>query len=200
MSDLFNKKADDWDVNDVVKQLSTAIGASILKHVPLDAEMEVMDFGAGTGLVCSHVAPLVRKIVAVDISKAMLDKLVSKPEFHGKVEALCQNILDNPVDVKFDLIMSAMAIHHVDDTDKLIKRFAEHLKPGASVALADLDKEDGTFHPQDVQGVFHLGFERDAFQTVLEKHGFEDVRFITAHTVNKPEKNFPIFLVTATKS
>ena len=200
MSDLFNKKADDWDVNDVVKQLSTAIGASILKHVPLDAEMEVMDFGAGTGLVCSHVAPLVRKIVAVDISKAMLDKLVSKPEFHGKVEALCQNILDNPVDVKFDLIMSAMAIHHVDDTDKLIKRFAEHLKPGASVALADLDKEDGTFHPQDVQGVFHLGFERGAFQAILEKHGFEDVRFITAHTVNKPEKNFPIFLVTATKS
>ena len=200
MSDLFNKKADDWDVNDVVKQLSTTIGASILKHVPLHDQMEVMDFGAGTGLVCSHVAPLVRKIVAVDISKAMLDKLVSKPEFHGKVEALCQNILDSPVDVKFDLIMSAMAIHHVDDTDKLIKRFAEHLKPGASVALADLDKEDGTFHPQDVQGVFHLGFERDAFQTVLEKHGFEDVRFITAHTVNKPEKNFPIFLVTATKS
>ena len=199
MSDLFHKKADDWDVNDVVKQLSTAIGASILKHVPLDAEMEVMDFGAGTGLVCSHVAPLVRKIVAVDISKAMLDKLVSKPEFHGKVEALCQNILDNPVDVKFDLIMSAMAIHHVEDTDKLIKRFAEHLKPGASVALADLDKAAGTFHPEDVQGVFHLGFNRDEFQALLEKHGFKNIRFITAHTVSKPEKDFPIFLVTATK-
>ncbi|MEN8147380.1 MAG: class I SAM-dependent methyltransferase, partial [Campylobacterota bacterium] len=188
MSDLFNKKADDWDVNDVVKQLSTAIGASILKHVPLDAEMEVMDFGAGTGLVCSHVVPLVRKVVAVDISEAMLDKLVSKPEFHGKVEALCQNILDNPIDAEFDLIMSAMAIHHVEDTDKLIQRFAEHLKPGARVALADLDKEDGTFHPEDVQGVFHLGFNRDEFQTILEKHGFESIRFITAHTVNKPEK------------
>ena len=199
MSDLFNKKADDWDVNDVVKQLSTAIGASILKHVPLDAQMDVMDFGAGTGLVCSHVAPLVRKIVAVDISEAMLNKLVSKPEFHGKVEAFCQNILDNPIDAKFDLIMSAMAIHHVEDTDKLIQRFAEHLKPGARVALADLDKEDGTFHPEDVQGVFHLGFNRDEFQAILEKHGFKDIHFVTAHTVNKPEINFPIFLATATK-
>ena len=199
MSDLFHKKADDWDINDVVKQLSTAIGASILKHVPLDAQMDVMDFGAGTGLVCSHVAPSVRKIVAVDISEAMLEKLVSKPELHGKVEALCQNILDNPVDTKFDLIMSAMAIHHVEETDKLIQRFAEHLKPGGKVALADLDKEDGTFHPEDVQGVFHLGFNRDEFQAILEKHGFKNIRFVTAHTVSKPEKEFPIFLVTATK-
>ncbi|MGB5964185.1 MAG: methyltransferase domain-containing protein [Sulfurimonadaceae bacterium] len=199
MSDLFNKKANDWDANDLVKQLSTAIGSSILEHLPLHTQMDVMDFGAGTGLISSHVAPLVRKIVAVDISESMLDQLVSKPEFHGKVEAVCQNIIDSPIDAEFDLIMSAMAIHHVEDTDKLIQRFAEHLKPGARVALADLDKEDGTFHPEDVQGVFHLGFERAELQAVLQKHGFEDIHFVTAHTVNKQEKKFPIFLAIATK-
>lgn len=199
MTDLFNEKAKEWDSNDLARQLSVAIGASILKHVPLHAKMKVMDFGAGTGLISSHVAPLVQKIIALDISESMLNQLLSKPELQGKVQVLCQNILDKPVDEKFDLIMSAMAMHHVDNADKLIQRFSEHLKPGATVALADLDKEDGGFHPADTKGVFHLGFERKEFQTLLERHGFKDVCFHTTHTVVKEGKEFPIFLALAIK-
>ncbi len=199
MSDYFNEKAQNWDVDDRVKQLSTAVGSSIIEHVPLNAQMEVMDFGAGTGLISSYVAPLVHKIVAVDISEAMLNKLVAKPELHGKVEAVCQDIMEKPIAASFDLVMSAMAMHHVEDTGKLIQRFAEQLKPGAMVALADLDKEDGSFHPENTQGVFHSGFEQSELQLLLESHGFYDVHFITAHTMHKNEKEYPIFLVIATK-
>ncbi len=199
MADLFNEKAKDWDANDMIKKLSSAIGASILEHIPLNDQMVVMDFGAGTGLISSRVAPLVNKIVAVDISKAMLDKLVSKPELHGKVEAVCQDITTKPIDGKFDLIMSAMALHHIQDTNKLIQVFSEHLKSGAMIALADLDKEDGSFHPEDIEGVFHFGFERDAFQEILKNNGFFDVRYCTAHTINKEGKKYPVFLVVATK-
>ncbi len=199
MADLFNEKAKDWDADDMVKKLSSAIGTSILEHIPFNGQMDVMDFGAGTGLISSHVAPLVNKIVAVDISKAMLDKLVSKPEFHGKVEAVCQDITDKPIDAQFDLIMSAMALHHIEDTHKLIQIFSEHLKSDAMVALADLDKEDGSFHPEDTEGVFHFGFERDVFQTILENNGFDDVQYFTAHRINKEGKKYPVFLVIATK-
>lgn len=200
MSDLFNEKAKDWDSNDLPRQLSAAIGSAILKNITFHEHMDVMDFGAGTGLISTHVAPLVNSIVALDTSTAMLDQLVAKPELHGKVEALCQNIIDHPVDIKFDLIMSAMAMHHVEDTDKLIQRFAEHLKPGGRVALADLDREDGRFHPADTKGVFHSGFARDEFQALLEKHGFSDVHFVTAHTVVKEDKKYPIFLAIASRS
>jgi 2-polyprenyl-3-methyl-5-hydroxy-6-metoxy-1,4-benzoquinol methylase len=200
MSDLFNEKAKDWDKNDLPRQLSAAIGASILENISFHEQMDVLDFGAGTGLISAHVAPLVKKIIALDISAAMLEQLVAKPDLHGRVEAVCQNIIDNPLSARFDLIMSAMAMHHVADTDKLIQRFAEHLKPGARVALADLDKEDGSFHPEDAKGVFHSGFDRDEFQSLLSKHGFEDIRFVTAHTVNKEEKSYPIFLAIATKN
>ena len=70
-------------------------------------------------------------------------------------------------------------MHHVEDTEKLIQRFAEHLKPGAKIALADLDKEDGSFHPQDTKGVFHSGFDRDEFQQFtgeirIRRHPFRD--------------------------
>ncbi len=198
MSDLFTEKARDWDANDMVKQLSSAIGGTILNQVSLNAQMRVLDFGAGTGLISAHVAPRVEKITAVDISAAMLDKLIAKPELAGKVEAVCQDITSKPLDTRFDLIVSAMAMHHVENTAKLFQTFAAHLKPGAQVALADLDKEDGSFHPADAQGVFHSGFDRGAIQSILEQTGFADIRFATAHTVKKEDKSYPIFLVTAT--
>ena len=199
MSDLFFEKAKEFDASEMVGMLSSAVGASILENVNFHEQMDVMDFGAGTGLISSYVAPLVNKIVAVDISEAMLDKLVSKPELHGKVETICQNILDEPIDTKFDLIMSAMALHHIEDTQKLMKTFFYHLKSGAMLVLADLDKEDGSFHPEGTEGVFHSGFDRDALQIIIENSGFDSVQFFTAHTIDGVEKEYPVFLVIATK-
>ncbi len=199
MSDLFNEKATDWDAGDVVQRLSSAIGKAIIEQTSLNNSMHVMDFGAGTGLICSHIAPLVNKITALDISQAMLNKLVEKPELQGKVDTVCQNIIDKPLGIQFDLIVSAMAMHHVEFTDKLIQKFSEHLKSGAQIALADLDKEDGSFHPADVKGVFHNGFKRSKLQGILENHGFIDISFLTAITINKEQKTYPVFLVVATK-
>ncbi|VAW75528.1 hypothetical protein MNBD_GAMMA13-1229, partial [hydrothermal vent metagenome] len=71
--------------------------------------------------------------------------------------------------------------------------------PGAQIALADLDEEDGSFHPQGTEGVYHAGFERNAFKASLERHGFEDVRFVTAHSISGDEKDFPVFLALAVK-
>lgn len=197
MPDLFKEKAQDWDVNDMVRQLSSAIGSTILERVRFGGEMDVMDFGAGTGLISGQVAARSGTLTAVDISGAMLEKLAAKPELQGKVTTICQDITRQPLDKKFDVIVSAMAMHHVEDTDQLIKTFASHLSPGGRVALADLDSEDGGFHPEGTEGVYHQGFDRAALAGLLEKHGFGDIEFVTAHTVNKEDKSYPVFLVTA---
>lgn len=198
MTDLFEEKSKDWDGNDFVRQLSLGIGRCILDNIPMHDTMEVMDFGAGTGLITGQVAPHVSKITAVDISPAMLEKLADKTELMDKVDICCHDIMDMPLDARFDLIMSAMALHHVEDTATLFQRFAEHLKPGGLLALADLDKEDGTFHPEEAEGVFHQGFERQALAELLTQAGFKQIQFITAHTAVKEDKAYPIFLLTAT--
>jgi hypothetical protein len=79
----------------------------------------------------------------------------------------------------------------------MVQSLAEHLKPGGQVALADLDSEPGTFHPTEMQGVFHSGFDRAALQSILAKHGFHDIRFTTAITVQKEGRQYPVFLVVA---
>jgi 2-polyprenyl-3-methyl-5-hydroxy-6-metoxy-1,4-benzoquinol methylase len=200
MADLFEAKAKDWDANERRTRMAAAIGASILEHVALNEQMEVLDFGAGTGLISSRIAPLVKRIVAVDTSPAMLDKLESKPELKGKVETVCRDILDEPLDRKFDLVASAMTLHHVADTARLLRTLGEHLKDSGRLALADLDKEDGSFHPPDTEGVFHFGFERDELGKLLEQQGFEKIEFFTAHTIAGEEKDYPVFLVTAVKA
>jgi len=199
VNDLFQDKAQEWDELPVPAQISAGVGATLLRKLPLRSSMQVMDFGAGTGLICAHVAPNVDKIYAVDISESMLERLAAKPELQGKVEPVCRNILDEPLGQDVDLIMSAMAMHHVEDTDQLFEAFAAHLSSGGLLAVADLDEEDGSFHPPGVEGVFHHGFDRASLQAKLEAHGFDDVEFSTAAEVSRDGKSFPIFLVTATK-
>lgn len=199
MSDLFKEKAKDWDKNDRARGLSNAVGAAIMEQVTVNESMRVMDFGAGTGLISQQLAPCVKQIVAVDTSESMLDKLLSKDDLKNKVTTLCKNILEEPFDDQFDLVVSAMAMHHVEDTSKLFRRFAKVLSSGAMVALADLDKEDGSFHPKGTEGVYHNGFDREALAEKLTQAGFEDVQFVTAYTFKGKEREFPLFLVTARK-
>jgi len=199
MADLFADKAKDWDVNEMVRALSNGIGAALKENVVFNEQMQVLDFGAGTGLLTSHVAANVAKVTAVDVSESMLEQLMEKTELKDKVETVCQDITAEALDREFDLIISAMAMHHVEDTDNMLQSFAKHLKPGAKVALADLDKEDGSFHPEDIEGVYHDGFEREDLRAKLESAGFSAVEFMTAHTVDKGEKVYPVFLVIAVK-
>lgn len=199
MTDLFRDKAAEWDSQPVPVQISAGVSRALLDAVPLTPELRVMDFGAGTGLVCAHVAPRVARVLAVDVSQAMLEQLRAKPALAGKVEVHCGDILDAPLAERFDLVVSAMAMHHVADTAQLCRTLYAHLRPGGRVALADLDREDGTFHPPGAEGVFHAGFDRTELGARLSEAGFSGVEFRDACVVHREGKAYPIFLVTATR-
>lgn len=199
MTDLFKEKAENYDADDWSKEISSVIGAVLLSKIPFHDQMHVMDFGAGTGLICSSIAPVVRKITAVDISKAMLEKLMAKPELQKNVEVLCRDIMINPIDESFDLIVSGFAMHHVEDTNKLIQTFAGHLKTGSRLALVDVDKEDGSFHGDDDKGVFHKGFDREALKILMKKHSFKNIDIVTAHNFEWEGRKYSAFLATAMK-
>lgn len=200
MADLFAGNAADWDTRPLPQQISEGVFGALASSLRLGPELCVMDFGAGTGLVSAKIAPHVGQILAVDISEAMLEQLAAKPELHGKVKLYCQNILDEPLVQTVDLVVSAMAMHHVEDTSALLAALFAHLKPGGRVALADLDSEEGDFHPPGMEGVYHAGFDRELLGKAMQEAGLDAVQFTTACVVNKDGKDYPIFLVTAAKS
>lgn len=200
MTDHFAEKSRDWDERPAPLQISQAVGR-LLETLDWDTSMSVMDFGAGTGLIAATVAPRVARIVAVDTSPSMLEALAAKENLQGKVECRCQDILESPLEERFDAIISAMALHHVEDTGAAAARFAEQLKPGGLLALADLDREDGSFHQPGTEGVFHHGFDRAALQSALAAAGFEEVQFVTALEFEKEGRGpYSVFLVTARKA
>lgn len=199
MTERFNQAAGGWDKGDMRQTIAHSVFQTISSRISLLNNMNIMDFGAGTGLLSFKIAPMVKKVVGIDLSDKMLEQLESKNSESLSVQAICQDIFKTPLEEKFHGIVSSMAMHHVADTLALFETFHSHLKRDGFIAIADLEAEDGTFHSHGNDGVHHFGFERDILRQTIEKAGFQHVRFHHAYTVEKEDQNYPIFVVTATK-
>jgi SAM-dependent methyltransferase len=169
--DRFDEAATTWDELPRRRELAAAVAAEIERRVPLSGEVDVLDFGCGTGLVTLALQPFVGRVTGADTSAGMLGELQRKVRDRrlANVETL---LLDPaaplPSDRLYDLVVSSMALHHVEDVGALFRRLHGLLRDGGRVALADLDREDGTFH-EDARGVFHLGFDRDDIASLLAR-------------------------------
>jgi cyclopropane fatty-acyl-phospholipid synthase-like methyltransferase len=197
--DFFAQKAASYEQNPQRVDNVVAIGNAIKAQVPLHREMQLLDFGSGTGLLLQQIAPLVAKITAVDVSPAMNAQLRAKAADIGcELEVLEQDLLQIPLQRKFDGIISSMTLHHIADIPALFRQFHRMLKPGGFIALADLDSEDSSFHTEDT-GVYHLGFDRADLAAQALAAGFVEVQIVDASVVQKPQGQYPVFLLCATR-
>ncbi len=197
--DHFAHKSKSWDMNSIRVQNAKGIANLIVKNIKLNKSMELMDFGAGTGLLSYFVAPFVRKIVAVDNSPSMLLEFENKcDDFSCETEVIEKDLSSDTLDRKFDGIISSMTIHHLEDMHALFSKFYTMLNDGGFIAIADLDSEDGSFH-SDNTGVFHHGFDRQTLEKQAKEAGFKDIGFELASRINKPHREFTVFLMTGVK-
>lgn len=198
----FDKEAATWDTP-TRKQLACDVVERIKQRIALTKNMDILDFGCGTGLVSLGLQPYVRSITGVDSSSGMLEV------FNSKIAALripdVKTVLidqDKGFSVmsRFHLIVSNMTLHHIQDVKQLLKTFYEILYPVGYIAFTDLDPDGGRFHENN-QGVFHQGFEREALQKTLQEIGFKDIQCGQAAEITKPIpdgaiRKFTVFLIT----
>jgi cyclopropane fatty-acyl-phospholipid synthase-like methyltransferase len=194
--DYFAHKAASFDQNTARVDNVAAIAEALLATIRLDRSMHLMDFGSGTGLLLERVAPHVGKITAVDVSESMNRQLAEKiPRLGCPVDIRPVDLVQEAIDGPFDGIISSMTLHHVADIGAIFRRFRAMLKDGGFIALADLDAEDGSFHSEDT-GVFHNGFDRAEISRIAEAAGFGEVAVVSASVVRKPQRDYPVFLLT----
>ena len=197
--DFFANKAKGFDAQKSTTKNVDQIAQTILKNASFSKEMHIMDFGSGTGLLSSQVAPFVGEITAIDISASMTGVLKTKRDNIGcKLNILEMDLTKEILDTKFDAIISSMTIHHIEHVQDLFHKFYSLLKINGIIAIADLDKEDGTFHTEDT-GIFHLGFDRNEFLDISKNAGFKNLKIQTASIAEKPTGSYPIFLLTGKK-
>ena len=103
--------------------------------------------------------------------------------------------VDPPPAARFDLACSLMAMHHVRDTEALLRAFHALLAPGGVLAVADLEAEDGSFHGAGAD--VHTGFDLGAVAAALTRAGFGPADFSTVFTVEKGGRRYPVFLAVA---
>lgn len=198
MKDHFKEKSKNWDKGDIQVQGAKIIADAISKKIKLSNSMEILDFGVGTGLLGFDIAHRVKKVYGVDTSLSMLKKLEAKNTPEISIETYCQDIIDKPLGRAFDGLVSSMTLHHVKDLKTFFETIYRDINENGFIAIADLESEDGTFH-SDNTGVFHFGFEKNQLCRIAADAGFSDITFQNINTINKPHRDFGVFLLTAKK-
>ncbi len=201
----FDERAKDWDSDPKKVERARVVADAIYQTVPLSKHWTALEYGCGTGLLSFALQPHLGKIALADTSQGMLDVLTEKIAGAGvtNMHPLRLDLTSDPVPAeRYDLTYSLMVLHHIQDAGKILARFHDVLVPGGLLLVADLDKEDGSFHTDGSTDV-HLGFDRSELQRMAEAAGFGNITFTTAYEIKKQigneEKVFPVFLMVARK-
>jgi tRNA (cmo5U34)-methyltransferase len=203
MENRFDNIAKDWDKNQIHLQRTEAIAKELIKRCVLNPQMKAMEFGAGTGLLSFALKDYFSEITLMDSSVEMINTTKSKLA-ESKITHLHPVFFDlekNDYKEKtFDCIFSQMALHHVNDIEKILLKFHHLLNADSQIAIADLYTEDGTFHDADFTG--HFGFDPDNMVSLMEKTGFQKIELQPCFIIKRPddsgtEKEFPVFLLIA---
>jgi len=203
----FDKEASTWDEVPARVKLANDIVAAISDEIVLTSNMDVLDFGCGTGLLTLRLQPVVHSITGVDSSQGMINVLKAKIDKQNLPNVRTQYLDNGEGDIpegNYDLIVSGMTLHHVKEIRSLIDRFYRIIAPSGYLCIADLDLDDGRFHDNN-DGIFHFGFDRAELRRYFMDAGFDDVRDRTAAEVMKPVSDggvrpFTVFLMTGRKN
>lgn len=199
----FDEAAATWDDDPGHEKRQMAVARAIKEAVDLGPGMSAVDVGGGTGRLSILLADLVGSVVVTDPSAGMVQAARERIEAAGlsdRLRALQADLTTDRLDGTYDVVWSSMALHHVKDLDRLLRSVAGLLVDGGRLCIADLDEDpDGAFHAGRVDFDGHHGFDRDRLAEQLARAGFSDVRFVLATTIVKDDREFGVFLCTATK-
>jgi SAM-dependent methyltransferase len=128
---------------------------ALLRGLGLEARSTLVELGAGTGALALAVAPVCRRVVAVDVSPAMLGHLQRAATSQGllNVEAVRAGFLSyEHVGEPADFVYTRHALHQMPDFWKAIalQRIAQVLKPGGILRLRDLFLSSPLFETHEV--------------------------------------------------
>ena len=162
----FNHKAETFDLPKNIF-LANLVCQAVEAQIDLLSDKEILDFGGGTGLLALPLAKQAKSVTLVDISEKMLEQARLKAEDQEirNLQLLEQDLLANPLEQEFDLIVVSRVLHHMPDLNVALSLFHQHLKEDGKLLIADFVKTDTNHH----------GFELAELENKLDQFGFSSI-------------------------
>lgn len=203
--DNFDLLSANWDNEPRRIERAKVVAREIINNIPNMETLTGFEYGCGTGLLSFNLQQRLKRIILGDSSEGMLSVLEQKIQSNNITNMTPLKIdlsKDNLPEIRCDIIYTLMTLHHIIDIDAVLKAFFAILKPFGYLCIADLDKEDGSFHGEDFDG--HNGFNRMELSKKLEGIGFRQITNKICYEVVKKnedgqEKMYPLFLMSVQK-
>lgn len=200
----FDEKAKIWDSDERRNARIMEIAKSIKRNVPFTKNMTAFEYGCGTGTVALFLSPHLKHITLADSSTGMLEVLQEKirtSDAKNMTPVYIDLMKDEAPKTQFDFVYTSLTLHHIIDTDRILKILNSLVADGGLFCVVDLDSEDGSFHGAGFDG--HNGFDRDEFKVKLEKAGFSDISFKDCCVAEKETEGklnkFSLFIMNCRK-
>lgn len=170
----FEKVADDWD-NMQESFFSNSARTKAFEIARLKSGDTIADIGAGTGYITEGLIHTDVKVIAVDQSPSMLNKMQKKFSKFDNIEYRVGDSDNLPIaDSEVNYAFANMYLHHVDNPEKAIKEMSRILKKGGKLFITDLDEHTHEFLKTEQYDKW-LGFDRNDMKKWLESAGLKNV-------------------------
>ena len=202
----FDDEAKTWD--DDPKKLERAIifAKEINDFIQPDQTLNALEFGCGTGLLSFQLKDAFKTITLADNSEGMIKVLGEKIVKEGvenfkplHIDSLESDLIVN----EYDVIYTLMTLHHIPDADNIVNVFNCIVKRGGYLCIADLVKEDGSFHSDHDNFEGHNGFDRNELSVLLSNNGFNveyyKICFEIVKEFDDKNNRYPLFLMICKK-
>ena len=194
----FEGRAKKWD-NDARIKRSKMVAEKINEMIGNEKYNSIMEYGCATGLISFNLCDKFKKITLMDSEREMIEIVKEKVHKYKKnnIFPIQINLMNELYkEEKFDFIYTCLTLHHILDTEKIIKIFYNLLNENGSLCIIDLDKEDGSFHINHKDFNGHNGFEHTYIENIFKSAGFSSIKSDTFYNGEKiyKEKIIPYSL------
>jgi ArsR family transcriptional regulator len=139
-AEYFSENAASWDEIRSLHAPDQAVEAALKKLVGKKPFQAMLDLGTGTGRLLELFAPLYRRGVGIDMSRAMLSVARANLEHAGISHAQVRqgDIYAPPVERDaFDLVTIHQVLHYLDDPALAVREAARTLRPSGRLIVVD---------------------------------------------------------------
>ena len=142
----------------------------------------LLDLGAGTGLLTASIISVFPNATAtlMDLSEKMLEKAQKRFSSNKRVNFLAWDYSHSPLPEEYQLIVSAMSIHHLSNDEKkwLYQRVFDALKCDGIFINADLvkgetDKTEQIYHDMWMNWIQEAGLSEHELSGIIDRMKYD---------------------------